>query len=95
MYSSYGTTAPIEIAYNRIRGGHSVNGSGIMTGDSSAAGAGGGIYVHDNTVVDVANTGIGVAGGENIRIENNRVYISGQYGPSRIGMYAYAYVPTG
>jgi hypothetical protein len=33
-----------------------------MTGDSSAAGAGGGMIVHDNIVVDVGNVGIGVAG---------------------------------
>ena len=95
MYSSYGSVLPIEIAYNRIRWWHSTTGSAIMTGDSSAAWAGGGIYVHDNTVVEVANTGIGVAGGENIRIENNRVYMTGKYGPTRIGMYAYAYVPVG
>jgi hypothetical protein len=52
------------------------------------------MIVHDNIVVDVGNVGIGVAGWENIRIENNRVFMSGRYGPSRLWMYAYAFVPA-
>lgn len=74
---------PIEVAYNRIRGDLSAknpSGSGMQLGDSPATsydGSGpydsGNYYVHDNTVVKVNGSGISVAGGNNIRIENNRV----------------------
>jgi hypothetical protein len=70
IYRSFGgPTNPIEIAYNRIRGGTSKTGSAITVGDLG----GGWINVHDNIVVTVANNGIAVAGGDNIRIENNNV----------------------
>ena len=70
MYNSSGTsTSPIDISFNRIRGGMSKSGSGITVGDKG----GSWINVHDNVVVTVANSGIAVAGGNNIRIENNRV----------------------
>ena len=70
LFKSSGTpSAPIEVAFNRIRGGVSKSGGGITVGDKG----GGWIYVHDNVVVTVPNSGIGVAGGSNIRVENNRV----------------------
>lgn len=70
LFKSSGTpSAPIEVSFNRIRGGVSKSGGGITVGDKG----GSWIYVHDNVVVTVANTGIGVAGGSNIRVENNRV----------------------
>jgi hypothetical protein len=61
-----------EIAYNRLRGGHkhSKSGSGINLGDLG----GGNAYVHHNIVVNVANVGIGISGGHNVSIENNRIY---------------------
>jgi hypothetical protein len=61
---------PIEISYNRLKGGGSFTGSGIMTGD----GGGSWIYAIGNRIVNPWNAGIGVAGGNNIRIERNRIY---------------------
>lgn len=70
IYKSDGSPQyPIDISYNRVRGGTSKSGGGITVGDKG----GSWINVHDNVVVTVANSGIGVAGGNNIRIENNRV----------------------
>ena len=66
MYESSGTAAtPILIACNRIRGGDSQSGSGLMIGDwgTSLASAGHYYDVRYNIVVDVPNTGIGVPGG--------------------------------
>jgi hypothetical protein len=63
---------PILIAYNRLKGGGSFTGSGIMAGD----GGGSNISVIGNRIVDPWNAGIGVAGGSNIRIERNRVFSS-------------------
>jgi hypothetical protein len=67
-----------EIAYNRLRGGHkhSKSGSGINLGDMG----GGNAYVHDNIVVNVANVGIGISGGRNVSIENNRIYQDRDHG---------------
>lgn len=84
MYNTLGVSnaEPIEIAYNRIRGnrnGSSQSGSGMMLGDSPAGGGGSGsaesgfYWVHHNTIVLTNGVGIGVAGGHDIRIENNRV----------------------
>ncbi|WP_421883328.1 right-handed parallel beta-helix repeat-containing protein [Methylibium sp.] len=63
-----------EVAYNRLRGGHptSNSGSGIMTGDGSL---GGHIWAHHNTIVNVRNVGIGVAGGVDVLVENNRIFM--------------------
>lgn len=61
--------SPIEIAYNRLRGGTSRSGGGITVGDQG----GEWIWVHDNHVQKVANGGIGVVGGNNILVENNDV----------------------
>lgn len=77
-YASAGPSAsqPNEIAYNRLRGGSptSDSGSGIMTGD----GGGGNTWVHHNTVVNVRNVGIGVAGGTSVLVENNRIFMDGR-----------------
>jgi hypothetical protein len=70
VYNSHGTSQyPIDISFNRVRGGTSRSGGGITVGDRG----GSWLNVHDNIVVKVANSGIGVAGGNNIRVENNRV----------------------
>lgn len=61
--------AMVEIAYNRLRGGSDVTGSGMVVGD----GGGSYFWVHDNIVLTVANAGIGVAGGTDIVVENNVV----------------------
>jgi hypothetical protein len=64
------STDPIEISYNRLKGGGSFTGSGIMTGD----GGGSWITAIGNRIVNPWNAGIGVAGGNNIRIERNRIF---------------------
>lgn len=73
---------PIEIARNRIRGGSSISGSGMMMGDYG----GGNIWVHDNVLTLTANTGIGIAGGHNIVIENNRIFNDGQTASTLTGL---------
>lgn len=78
MFESSGIDGnPIEIAYNRIRGGQSKTGSGMVVGDGQKAGSGNNYYIHDNVIVDFANVGIGIVGGHNIRVENNRIYGEG------------------
>lgn len=76
LFNSGGTADdPIEVAYNRLRGGHqrSNSGSGIMTGDGSL---GGHLSIHDNVIVNVRNVGIGVAGGVDVRVFNNRIFMA-------------------
>lgn len=68
----------VEVAYNRIRGtvgGGTRQGSGIMVGDGPSSGNAdnGRYWIHDNRIVQVNNTGIGVAGGSDITIERNEV----------------------
>jgi hypothetical protein len=73
MFQSPGLSAArTEIAFNRLRGGHkfSTSGSGFVLGDVG----GGNINAHHNTIVNVANVGAGIAGGENISIDDNRIY---------------------
>lgn len=90
LYNSAGTPSqPIEVAYNRMRGGHptSNSGSGIMTGDGSL---GGHIWAHHNTIVNVRNVGIGVAGGVGVRVENNRIYLNKAVIWSNVGLYVWS-----
>jgi hypothetical protein len=71
MWQSHGLPeSPIVISWNRLKGGSSFTGSGIMVGD----GDGSHIDVLDNHVVNPWNAGIGVAGGRNIRIQRNKVF---------------------
>lgn len=91
MFDSPGvsSTDRTEIAYNRIRGGHPTSNSGtaIMVGDGSS---GGNVSVHHNTVVNVRNVGIGVAGGTNIAVESNRVYMDRSVIYTNVGMYVWS-----
>lgn len=70
---------PILVACNKIRGGDSTSGSGIMVGDNG----GSWIDVANNTVVQTPNTGLGVAGGSNINIRGNRLYNAGSTSSSQ------------
>ena len=65
-----------EIAYNRIRGGKSQTGSGMTIGDGPNGG--GNVWAHDNTIVNIGNAGMGIAGGRNITFENNRIFNDGK-----------------
>lgn len=74
MVGAFGTAAnPILVSCNRIRGGDSNSGSGIMTGDLGGAF----IKVANNTLVYPANAGIGVAGGHDITVAGNRIEARG------------------
>lgn len=81
-WQSMGTaSSPIEIAYNRITGGYSKNGTGVILGDGDGSQY---IDVHDNTIVNVANAGISVAGGDHMKVRNNRIYNNGPF--SSVGL---------
>jgi len=84
MYQSNGTASdPITISGNWIRGGGpSKTGSGIVLGDK------GGSYLvaKDNILVNTGNCGIGIAGGSNIQVINNKVY-SSKTSVSNVGIY--------
>ena len=58
-----------------------------------ADGGGGNFWAHDNTVVNVGNTGIGIVSGENCTIENNRIFGDGITSPSGVGIYVRNYYP--
>lgn len=71
VWSSNGTPSdPILVAYNRLRGGGSHTGSGVMVGD----GSGSWVVARGNRVVNPWNTGVSVAGGNNITIEFNKIF---------------------
>jgi hypothetical protein len=86
IYKSSGTSeSPIEIRGNNLsNGGPSSSGSGIMVGD----GGGANIVVEDNTLSNPGQAGIGVAGGQNIRILANTVYSAPQPW-SNVGIYVW------
>lgn len=70
LYNSHGTPDnPILVEFNRMRGGSSRTGGGITIGDKGGSWQ----VVRGNTVVRVANSGIGVAGGYHITVLDNKV----------------------
>jgi parallel beta-helix repeat protein len=72
LYSSNGTAAsPITVKNNRIRGGGpSKTGGGIALGDAGGSHQ----LVENNLLVNPGQYGIGVAGGTDMRILNNKIY---------------------
>jgi hypothetical protein len=71
MFSTSGTAAsPVRIRHNRLRGGGSSSGGGIMTGDFGSAY----ITVESNILVDPGQYGIAIAGGHDIKLLSNDVY---------------------
>lgn len=71
LYMSNGDPAsPIEVAYNKLRGGGSHTGGGTVLGDS----AGSNESSHDNIIISTGQYGGGIAGGSGMRLENNRIY---------------------
>jgi hypothetical protein len=91
MYMSYGTKEyPILIACNKIRGGDSATGSGIMIGDYG----GDWFIVRHNIIVLTSNTGIGVAGAKYAAINNNLIWNRGHDRSSKtseaISIFSYA-----
>ncbi|MFD0831400.1 right-handed parallel beta-helix repeat-containing protein [Mucilaginibacter boryungensis] len=72
LYSSNGTAAsPITVKNNRIRGGGpSKTGGGIALGDAGGSHQ----LVENNLLVNPGQYGIGVAGGTDMQILNNKIY---------------------
>lgn len=72
LYMSNGTAAsPIAVRCNRIRGGGpSETGGGIILGDAGGSNQ----LVEGNMLVNPGQYGIGVAGGTNMQILNNKIY---------------------
>ena len=72
LYQSQGTSeSPIRVANNWIRGGGpSLSGGGILLGDW------GGSYqiAENNIVVNPGQYGMGIAGGNNMILRNNKIY---------------------
>jgi hypothetical protein len=92
LYETLGSSsARVEIAYNRVRGGHptSTSGSGILAGDGQVGS--GWIWVHHNIVTNVRNVGMAIAGGSNITLENNRIYQNAAVIPINVGLYTNNY----
>jgi parallel beta-helix repeat protein len=73
LFKAYGTPAsPILISGNEFRNGSDSNQSGgITVGDYG----GGYITVENNTLVNTGHFGIGVAGGTNVNVLNNSIYV--------------------
>ncbi|MDX1693526.1 MAG: right-handed parallel beta-helix repeat-containing protein [Ketobacteraceae bacterium] len=86
LYRSKGAASdPIQIIGNRFKGGGpSKSGGGIMSGDND----GGNVVVRDNILVDPGQYGIAIAGGDDITIENNRVY-GRQQSFTNVGIYVW------
>lgn len=89
MYQALGTQSnPIDIHHNLIDGswprtgnGSNDTGSGIGTAD---AGIGRWINVHDNWIINMSNAGIGVGGGQDIHVYNNRIVSDGKAGAVQV-----------
>ena len=74
IYKSSGTQeSSIYIVNNKIRGGGSKSGGGILAVD---AGEGSNVRIDSNVLVEPGQYGIGIASGSNIQITNNQIYAS-------------------
>lgn len=90
MYSSSGTAAsPIKIHDNYLKGAYAIypatdtnySGGGILLGDGDASNmtvAPGYVDVYNNQIIDTSNQGVGIAGGHDHRVYNNRIVSSGR-----------------
>ena len=74
---SHGTEeSPIEIIGNWLRGGGpSPSGGGILIGDLGGSNQ----IVEDNILVDPGQYGIGIGGGNNMTLRNNKIYAKQQF----------------
>ncbi|MFM9882897.1 MAG: hypothetical protein ACKVQT_07715 [Burkholderiales bacterium] len=88
MYASSGTAAsPIDIAFNKIRGGGpSQTGGGMLAGDTGSDN----VTIRDNILIHPGQYGIAIAGGSNIRLLRNRVYSRTVFPWSNIGAYVWS-----
>ncbi len=93
LYKTHGTSgSPVEIIGNRLRGGGpSRSSAGIQTGDGRE---GSYAVVRDNILVNTGAVGIGVSGGNNIRVLNNTVFGRSQEF-TNVGIYVWDWVSEG
>ena len=74
IYKSSGTeNSSIYIVNNKIRGGGSKSGGGILAVD---AGEGSNVRIDSNILVDPGQYGIGIPSGSNIQVTNNQIFAS-------------------
>lgn len=87
IFASSGTAAsPIEIAYNKLRGGGpSDSGGGLLAGDFDSAY----VDVHHNILVSPGQYGLAIAGGHDFRFLDNRVYSPDPFPWSNVGCYVW------
>lgn len=86
IYKSSGTlSSPIQIINNKIRGGGSKSGGGILAVD---AGEGSNVVIQNNILVDPGQYGIGIASGSNIQISSNQIYAH-QNAWTNVGIYVW------
>ncbi|MBB6016330.1 NPCBM/NEW2 domain-containing protein [Deinococcus radiopugnans] len=89
LYSTSGTSSSrIQIHDNYIQGAFAVDpldgsysGGGIMLGDGPVGNmteAGGYVDVYNNQIVSTSNQGVGIAGGHDHKVFNNRILSSGR-----------------
>jgi hypothetical protein len=84
IYKSSGTpTSPIQILHNKVRGGGSKSGGGIMAVDG---GGGANVLIENNILVDAGQYGIGIPSGENVLVRRNQVY-SSKHSWNNVGIY--------
>lgn len=81
----------VRVVGNVFRGGGpSPSGGGIMTGDQN----GSNVVVEGNTLIDPGQYGVAIAGGQNIKILNNKVYGRAQ-SFTNVGLYVWAQYGAG
>lgn len=86
IYKSSGTpNSPIQILSNKLRGGGSKSGGGILAVDG---GNGANVLIEDNILVDAGQYGIGIPAGENIVVRHNRIFAS-QHTWTNVGIYVW------
>lgn len=86
IYKCNGTAESYILVENNAfyGGGPSVSGTGILIGDNGGSFQ----HVRNNIMVDVGQCGIGMAGGSNMIIENNKIF--GKKQPfTNVGIYAW------
>jgi len=86
IFKSSGTTdSPIQIMHNKLRGGGSRSGGGILAVDG---GEGAHVLIEGNVLVDAGQYGIGIPSGEDVVIRHNQIYAS-QHTWTNVGIYVW------
>ena len=86
IYKSSGTlNSPIQILNNKLRGGGSKSGGGILAVDG---GNGANVMIEGNILVDAGQYGVGIPAGENITVKRNRIFAS-THAWTNVGIYVW------